>query len=561
MAEMLTRSENGGLTAVAYRGDGATLLAFDVDEELAGDLAGFALEFTPPGGRPTPIRNRLSFDAPITAETTPEERVWTPTDQAPLQKFHWIHRPADVEPGEFRYRVSAKLFDSGGGLKSGPSTEIALELLDEGYKDLDLGFTRAYISSQAYAAIFHNADIAPDHPTIDFSSTPYEKQWSWLGFHARKLIFDFLAETLADDGLSLDVFAYDLDEPDFIRGLKDLGPRLRLFLDDAELHAETGDPEVAAHQLLADSAGAENVKTGHFSRFAHDKVMIQRRGNEALKVLSGSANFSIRGLYVQANNVFVFRDQQVAAWYSEAFEQAWDDPSGFSRGDIAKGWFEREGGDLPETAVSFSPHVSADISLDRVADAIAGAQSSVLFSVMELGGGGRVMDELHRLPDRDLYAFGTTQYRDGDLSVTSPNHPAVAVPFAYLHDKVPAPFQAEIAGGSGQVIHNKFVVVDFNGDDPAVFAGSSNLAKGGEEENGDNLVCFSDSKLASTYAVEAIRLTDHYRFRAVQQDATSDEPLTLKKRAEDWVPDYFDPANAKFRERNLFVGGKAPSTR
>src|SRR6187549_286014 len=135
MAEMLTRSENGGLSAVAYRGDGATLLAFNVDEELAGDLAGFALEFTPPGGRPTPIRNRLSFDAPITAETTPEERVWTPTDQAPLQKFHWIHRPADVEPGEFRYRVSAKLFDSGGGLKSGTSTEVALELLDEGYKD------------------------------------------------------------------------------------------------------------------------------------------------------------------------------------------------------------------------------------------------------------------------------------------------------------------------------------------------------------------------------------------------------------------------------------------
>jgi phosphatidylserine/phosphatidylglycerophosphate/cardiolipin synthase-like enzyme len=109
------------------------------------------------------------------------------------------------------------------------------------------------------------------------------------------------------------------------------------------------------------------------------------------------------------------------------------------------------------------------------------------------------------------------------------------------------------------VIHNKFVVVDFNSANPLVFAGSSNLAKGGEEENGDNLVCFSDARLASTYAVEAIRLIDHYRFRAVQKDATGEEPLTLKKRAEDWVPDYFDPHNAKFRERTLFVGGDPPA--
>lgn len=548
-----TRSENGGLTAVAYRGDGAALLAFDVTEELAQNLAGFALEFTPPGGERTPIRNRLTFDAQITAATTPEERTWTPTDQAPLQKFHWIHRPPDVEAGEFTYHVTAKLFDSDGSLKSGPSTDLMLELLDEGYANFDVGFSRAYISSQAYAELFNNADVAPDHRTIDFDTAPYQKQWAWLGFHARRLVFDFLAEALADNDISLDVFAYDLDEPDFIGGLKQLGPRLRLFLDNASLHAAATDPEVAAHKVLAQSAGDDHVKVGHFSRFAHDKVMIQRRGKTAVKVLSGSANFSIRGFYVQANNVFVFDDEQVAGWYAEAFNQAFDDPSGFSASEIASKWFEATGSEIPKSAVSFSPHKDAKISLDRVADAIAGAKSSVLFSVMELGGGGRVMEEIHGLPGRDLYAFGTTQSKDGDLSVTSPGHPAVAVPFTYLHDKVPKPFQAEISGGAGQVIHNKFVVVDFNGDNPLVFAGSSNLAQGGEEENGDNLVCFSDAKLASSYAVEAIRLIDHYRFRAVQQTATSDEPLTLKKSAAEWIPDYFDPKTPKFRERTLFV--------
>lgn len=547
------RSEQESLTVVAYRGDGAALLAFDVSEELAQNLAGFALEFTPPGGERTPIRNRLSFEAGMTAATTPEERTWTPTDQAPLQKFHWIHRPPDVEAGEFTYHVTAKLFESDGSLKSGPSTDLSLELVDEGYANFDVGFTRAYISSQAYAEFFHNADIEPDHPTIDFDTAPYAKQWAWLGFHARKLVFDFLNEALTDKDISLDVFAYDLDEPDFINGLKQLGPRLRLFLDNASLHAAATDPEVAAHKLLAESAGADHIKVGHFSRFAHDKVMIQRRGDKAVKVLSGSANFSIRGQYVQANNIFVFDHAEIAGWYAKAFNQAFDEPSGFSAAEIASKWFEATGTDIPRSAVSFSPHKNPDVSLDRVADAIAGAKSSVLFSVMELGGGGRVMEEIHRLPDRDLYAFGTTQRTDGDLSVTSPGHPAVAVPFAYLHDKVPAPFKAEISGGAGQVIHNKFVVVDFNAENPLVFAGSSNLAQGGEEENGDNLVCFADSRLASTYAVEAIRLIDHYRFRAVQQTATSDEPLTLKKSAGEWVPDYFDPQSPKFRERTLFV--------
>ena len=55
------------------------------------------------------------------------------------------------------------------------------------------------------------------------------------------------------------------------------------------------------------------------------------------------------------------------------------------------------------------------------------------------------------------------------------------------------------------MLHHKFVVVDFNGPNPTVYAGSSNLAEGGEKKNGDNLLVFRDATIASTYAVEAIR--------------------------------------------------------
>ena len=77
----------------------------------------------------------------------------------------------------------------------------------------------------------------------------------------------------------------------------------------------------------------------------------------------------------------------------------------------------------------------------------------------------------------------------------------------------------------GQVIHDKFVVVDFNMEGAVVFTGSSNLSSGGEEANGDNLLELHGGSIASLYAVEAVRQIDHYHFRASMLHATVDEPL------------------------------------
>jgi len=292
------------------------------------DLAGFAVEYTDPDGHTFPVLNRLSFAQQLTSATTPEQRRFFPTSQAPLQKFHWVHFPPDVKPGTFTYKATAMLFQPGSetALTAGPSAEVGVTLMPPRPGPFQLGFTRGYLSSQAYAEQFHNDPIAPKKPTFDFDTTAFQAQYRWLGFHARRLIFDFLAETLADNDLSLDVFAYDLDEPDFIRQLGRLGSRLRVYLDDSASHVGGSDPEPQAHAWLA-GQGAQ-VRLGHFQRFSHDKVLIQKRNNTAVKVLSGSANFSVRGLYVQSNNVFTFDDPATAALYEQAFQQSWDDPGG-----------------------------------------------------------------------------------------------------------------------------------------------------------------------------------------------------------------------------------------
>ena len=78
-------------------------------------------------------------------------------------------------------------------------------------------------------------------------------------------------------------------------------------------------------------------------------------------------------------------------------------------------------------------------------------------------------------------------------------------------------------------------------------------ARGGEEENGDNLVCFTDRDIATKYAIEAIKLVDHYRFRAAMQSATDAKPLQLAGRSAHWAAPYYQDGSPKSRERTVLV--------
>ena len=80
----------------------------------------------------------------------------------------------------------------------------------------------------------------------------------------------------------------------------------------------------------------------------------------------------------------------------------------------------------------------------------------------------------------------------------------------------------------GHEIHDKFVVCGLNGGDPVVYCGSSNLASGGEAENGDNLLAIHDADVATTFAIEALGLVDHYSFLDRMADPKKTAP---KKKA------------------------------
>lgn len=560
MQKLHAQSTHEGLTVKVHGGDRSAMLAFDLEPHLTKNFTGFAIKVTSPSGKSEWLLNRLNYDEGLHKKSSAQQGTHTPSNEAPFQSFRWFHAPLEVEDGDYRYEVTAMYLRPGQDKpEPGPSTYVDLDILPPP-SPMQLGFTRGYMSSQAYVDKFGDKkDFSPTPKSLDYNYAPYQEQYSWLGFHARKLMIDFIDACVKDPRSTLDLFAYDIDEPYIVSQLQSMKGRLRAVLDNAPLHTKPGAMEIEVHKRLQASAGEDHVVSGSFKRFAHKKIFIRKVDGKPHSVLTGSANFSLRGLYVQANSVLRIEDPDVAAKYEEAFQTAFTNMKGFAKAPISQQWFDFNKPGLPRFSVAFSPHSRPNISLDRVSKAISGAQSSVIYAVMEMDGSGKVLQELRDLPKQSkLFSYGVTQHSKG-LSLYRPGQKkGVLVDFEYLKTNVPPPFHEEWSGGMGMVIHHKFAVVDFNDATPVVFAGSSNLADGGEQDNGDNLLAIYDRALVQAYAVEGIRLVDHYEFRDSLQNATKTQPLILQgaklsRNAVPWHQRFYDPKDISFTERTLLI--------
>lgn len=559
-ADFESKTTFQGLTFKLYRGEGAALLAFDLAPDLATpDFVGFSIEVRYPGADHWGVlHNRLHFDYP----PTPEQPRSFPSTEAPFQKFRWIHVPSEILPGVFRYRVTACYMGADGTLSKGVSLENQVSLEAQTISDfVNIGFTRGFASSQAYGDRFNNETrILPPPGSaprayLDLDMAPFERNYAWLGFEARQLILDVLDQVANDPELTLDALIYESKEPDILRRLEGLGPRLRAIIDD---HGDQGAADscesISAARLTA--AGAQ-IQRLHFSSQQHNKVLIVRRAGKAIRVLGGSTNFALRGLYIQANNVLLFDDATVAGKFAEVFDAYWSAPTTFRKHPLSQQWWVVR--DQPGSKVSlcFAPHTDSALSLDPIATSIEQATSSVLYSIVFLSLiNGKVRDALDTLMQRSLFSYGVAQ-RTGKLAVRKPDGSVGLLPFGYLASNVPAPFKAEWSGNAGNMVHNKFVVTDFNGANPTVYTGSSNLAGGGEKNNGDHLIRIEDRKIAVVYAIEALRLFDHFHFRVNASKPGALQTLRLAKPPaagqKTWFDAYYSPGHVKARDRELFV--------
>ena len=527
--QFIAKEVTNDLTLKLWRGERMCLIGMDVTNP-ADDFVGFAIEVKAPGALAfVPLNNRLAFSyaAPIKQAVTGAR--WYSSLEAPFQKFRWIDFPNDPKGGDYEYRVTEMHMPRDGQLVKGTSTSTAITLDPVIYDNfLDVGFTRNFASSQAYADRYKNeANIMPAKANqgLKFKKVSGDV-YQWLGFEAYQLIFDLLAEVTNNKNLMLDVFAYDLNEPDFVSALEKLKGRVRIVIDNSGSHAPATSAESQAAKRLSASAGAGNVKRMKFTKLQHNKVLIVKSGDTPQKVLFGSTNYSFRGLYIQANNALVVYAPQAAQLFEEyfnlAFANAGKSPKQwYETNPMSEKWLPVMVAGKPGLKFCFSPHDDSNLSMKPVGDAINGAKSSVFFSIAFLyqTPSGPVRQAVNKLMKSKIFSYGISD-KNGKLQVFKPDKSIGLVDFAYLAKVSPPPFNKEWSGGAGIHQHDKFVVTDFNLPSAQVFTGSSNLAPGGEEGNGDNLVAIADRKVATSYAIEALRIFDHLHFRVRMQKAT-----------------------------------------
>lgn len=567
---MTNVASNGALKIVLRRGERMCLIGMNVDPAPGPDFVGFAVAVkSPKSDQFWDLRNRLAFDYPRDAEVSGFREH--PTSEAPLQTFRWIHFPQDTHDGQYQYRVTMMHMDAAGTLSAGLSATAAIELCDETVPGvLDIGFTRNFASSQAFTEKFKDpaarALILPAKPAeglaFDKSKAP-AGIYDWLGGKANDLLARMLTEA-ADPATTLDVMAYDLNEPDFLAGLEAIArrgtaaaPALRILIDNSGDHAAADSAESQAAARLT-TAGAAVVRH-HFISLQHNKVLILRRGGAAVKAIGGSTNFSFRGLYIQANNMLLFSDPKMAGLFGQAFDIAFKGAAAWESDPFRTVWHAPTQSSLSVRAC-FSPHPNdSDVSLTLLTAAIQQASSSVLYAIAFLNQDtkGPVRKALDALVDKPLFSYGIAN-RDTGLHLMKPDGSQGVVDFQYLADHAPEPFKSEWSGGAGITIHHKFVVTDFNLPTARVFAGSSNLSKSGEEGNGDHLVQIGDNRVATAYAVEALRMFDHLNFRT-KMKATKGQTKVLRLQKPPaaggaaWFAPFYVADSQKARDRMLFA--------
>lgn len=559
MAPVTNTNAKNGMTVKAYPGDNKTLLAFNFDKkERAANLAGFSIQAQPPGKPAYFLINDLQFPSPNQHAVIKSEPP-SSSANSPFQKYRWVHFTGQYHQGlnpavgPYKYAITPRYFDKNGNMLPLDATLSASVTINVGpWKKgpLSLGFTRGYMQSQAFAHHFGmHAQLVPSGKPLQFDTSAaagtdatgktytYSDEYDWMGESARVLTFDVLNQVLNDPALTLKVFAYDLNEPDVLSILLKLAAagRVRVILDNASLHTNKAGttPEDQFTTLFSkQKKGNTAIVRGHFARFSHDKIFVVCKNGAATRVLTGSTNFSITGLYVNANHVLVFDDPAVASRYSDVFEESWKvlstkdanrtSAADFAGSQLATTPFTPQVSGISGTVINFSPHSAGDASnvLNGIVKRVnqetgAGVENgNVIFAVMQLTGGNNnpVYDALNAIHESaSVYSYGISDAPEGTYLYQPSSSQGVLVTGKPGQTTLPPPFD-QVPSPPGHEIHDKFVVCGLNGNDPVVYCGSSNLALGGEKSNGDNLLEIHDPDVATAFAIEALGLIDHYNF-------------------------------------------------
>ncbi len=593
--------EKNGVSVRAFKGDAMTLLAFNLKEELRDNLAGFTIKY---GLNNDTMQNfmynRLSFPESILLASNIPEAEKNSTLYAPIQKFNWVHVPnTNINTqnpvfGDYKYQITPRYIKNGKLeiLNDSLTVSIIVNVSPFDMKKTKIGFTRGFVSSVAFAKRFNveNNKVRPNEKDLIFDikskaddaqrwdaiekkvkTIPYsfEELHKWLGWQARDRVLEFLDEIINDNNLQLKVFAYDLNEPEICKRLLSLASqgRLKIILDNDGKHAEKTGMEGQFETLfLQQATGNSKLIRGHYNGLAHCKVFILlNKNNKAIKILTGSTNFSTNGVYINSNHVLVFDNTIIAERYNNLFDNSFSEQKlktlKGKEPTILDYDFNEAG--MPKMTITFAPHTKNDANriFKRISSRIEKPNNTdILFAIMNDSSESSILKSIKtQLKNPNVFTYGITDKinknaSDYQVFLYKPNNSnGIEVAARGIQNILPKPF-GTVANINGYAIHHKFVVVNFRGNNPVVYCGSSNLAFNPEQKNGDNLIEIFDKDVVTVFAIEALRLVDHFQWRNFELDLTKTLNLDdLSVASKCWYKAWFDVNDLKNKQRLLYI--------
>ena len=518
-----------------------------------GDCRGFAVYRKKPNSQAEIVPTFVGFEGSSVENGDPK---FQPSTVWPVQKYSWIDFLA--QPGDrVKYRVVPMVGTKDHLVEltsqaSGWSNEVHLA---GGQGAIQAHFNRGIVASQWLSRRLDSVPATQIRKKLEtIIGTKGNKIRNLLAGDGREALLAIVAEA---DGLangSLHAALFELNDPELVNALCDLGPKAHVVLangaakkKDEDENADARDKLLAAHVDLTDRMTAP-------SHLAHNKFAVVSNGNQRVAVLTGSTNWTKTGLCTQANNALVIRDETVAGWYFAYWQRLHDLKSAFPKAPRTENDKIRSTTVGSATVSAWFTAVDKEVDLDAARACIGAAKDGILFLMFNPGPMNTLLTAIldRGAPgsptyDADLFVHGVVNQEPGTT-----NHPVTLYhrgEAQHLGADVILPagiekkfsfWEAELKNYRIAMVHSKVVVVDPFGAHPVVLTGSHNMGPKASGKNDDNLIIIeNDRALAEAYAVNIIGVYNQYRWRQRVLQGTKWKGLWDN---DHWQYDYFEKA-------------------
>jgi phosphatidylserine/phosphatidylglycerophosphate/cardiolipin synthase-like enzyme len=569
---MRERKTTDGLTVQTIAGAHVVMLGMDMKQADCEGLMGFAIHRTDHTGETARFMEGIKTFEATDPGFLPGSKY--PTNEHPIQGFTWSDFSA--KPGRrYTYRVQAL---TGTPQALVPSREVSVEARTESEADgtHDVFFNRGAAASQEFARRFGNVRPDPDNPN--------DPRWKWLSRGAMESIEAFVGRA-TDAHWSVRVCAYEFRLRRFADALRAAhlrGADVKILFDACnnppDEHGVVFPRDL--NRAMAEEAHVKGLCKDRITRsdvndppIPHNKFVVLLKDGQPDSVLTGSANFSLGGVFGQSNVIHIVEDPAVAA----AYARCWDKLAANTDFQALRSSFSSSNPLPPPqerppvgTSCIFSPQQTL-AALDWYAARAKEAQKA-LFMTFAFGINKVFMDVYRNGTAGLRYALLDKLLRPG---IKASQLAAAEQEMRELREMVENRFAVgnllptnkfdrwlkEALTGLNQhvrFIHTKFMLIDPLGDDPIVITGSANFSDASTKENDENMMIIrGDRRVADIYVGEYMRLWNHYAFRewAEKQQSPSETKFKFLDVENQWWRAYFG-GSAKSRQRAYFSGAQ-----